>query len=81
MTLDLAHKRVNWQKEGEGGEKRFTSEAIRAILVSGIMEHDLNLWGIFAVPVGVLLCFGPALIVWIRQELQSPPSEDPKTKR
>ena len=35
---------------------------------------DVNLWGIFAVPVGVLVCFGPALILWARME--SKPESD-----
>jgi hypothetical protein len=34
------------------------------------MEHDLSLWGIFAMPVGLLVCFGPALLVWIKAELR-----------
>ncbi len=34
------------------------------------METDLGLWGIFAMPVGLLICFGPALIVWFRAELK-----------
>lgn len=32
------------------------------------MQNDLNLWGIFAMPVGLVLCFGPALLAWIREE-------------
>jgi hypothetical protein len=40
------------------------------------MEHDLNIWGILAVPVGVLLCFGPALIVWIRAEVNASNQEE-----
>lgn len=29
---------------------------------------DSNIWGFLAVPVGVAVCFGPALFVWIREE-------------
>jgi hypothetical protein len=25
---------------------------------------DMNLWGIIAMPVGLILCFAPAMIVW-----------------
>jgi hypothetical protein len=42
------------------------------------METDLNLWGIFVVPVGVLLCFSPALLVWLKEELSNKP---PPTER
>jgi hypothetical protein len=38
-------------------------------------SYDLNTWGIYAMPLGVLLCFGPALIVWIRAELRSAAEE------
>ena len=38
---------------------------------------DTNFWGLFAMPTGLLLCFGPALIVWLKTELstQSPPKD------
>jgi hypothetical protein len=29
------------------------------------MEYfDKNLWGIFAMPVGMIICFGPLLFAW-----------------
>jgi hypothetical protein len=37
---------------------------------------DANIWGFLAVPVGVLICFGPALAVWIRKECSGPPADD-----
>jgi len=36
---------------------------------------DTNIWGFLAVPAGVVVCFGPALFVWLRAELQSRPPE------
>jgi hypothetical protein len=45
------------------------------------MEHDLGLWGIFAMPVGLLLCFGPALLVWIRAETRENSSTDESRPR
>jgi hypothetical protein len=30
---------------------------------------------ICAMPIGVLICFGPALIVWLRAELKGPTDE------
>ena len=35
---------------------------------------------ILAMPVGVMICFGPALIVWLRAELKGP-TEDPNDKK
>ena len=37
---------------------------------------DTNIWGFLAVPVGVVVCFGPALIVWLKQEYFSGPPEN-----
>lgn len=25
---------------------------------------DVNIWGEFVVPVGIIICFGPALLAW-----------------
>jgi len=32
---------------------------------------DANIWGLLAMPVGVLFCFGPALAVWAILEFKS----------
>jgi hypothetical protein len=33
------------------------------------MEYlDINLWGVFSLPVGLIFCFGPALLVWVKME-------------
>ena len=42
--------------------------------------------GILVVPIGVSLCFGPALLVWIKEELEAesaaaPTAEKKKKKR
>ena len=44
------------------------------------MEQDLNLWGIFAMPLGLTLCFGSALLVWIKAELASKSSVEKRHK-
>jgi hypothetical protein len=31
-------------------------------------------WSIFCVPLGIVICFGPALIAWIRAERKSGPN-------
>jgi hypothetical protein len=32
-------------------------------------------WSIFCVPIGIMLCFGPAVIVWVIAELKDPSSK------
>jgi len=29
---------------------------------------DMNYWGLVVVPIGVAICFGPALIAWVKAE-------------
>lgn len=29
---------------------------------------DSNIWGFLAMPLGVVLCFGPGLVVWVKEE-------------
>jgi hypothetical protein len=36
---------------------------------------DSNIWGFIAMPLGLLLCFGPGLFVWLKAELETPPPE------
>lgn len=28
------------------------------------MQPDLSLWGIYTMPIGLAICFGPVLIAW-----------------
>jgi hypothetical protein len=35
-------------------------------------DTDLNFWGMIAVPVGVAICFGIALAVWLIDEIRAP---------
>jgi hypothetical protein len=42
------------------------------------MDSDMNLWGIFAMPVGVLLCFGPVLVAWMIVEFRTSRSKNRK---
>ena len=39
--------------------------------VISLLNGDLSIWGVLAMPLGVALCFGPALLVWLKQELGS----------
>lgn len=34
----------------------------------------------FAMPFGILLCFGPALVVWVLAEMKSPKSDSGDAK-
>lgn len=38
-------------------------------------------WSIMTFPIGVLICFGPALILWVREELRDPPPDDHEEPR
>ena len=42
--------------------------------VISLLNGDLSIWGVLAMPLGVALCFGPALLVWLKKELGA--SED-----
>ena len=41
-------------------------------------DTDLALWGMIVVPLGVAICFGPALLVWLRDELRAGAAEKQK---
>jgi hypothetical protein len=36
---------------------------------------DANIWGLISVPIGLSICFWPALITWVVLELRSPAEE------
>jgi len=38
-------------------------------------DTNLALWGMIVVPIGVAVCFGPALLVWLRDELRAGSAE------
>jgi len=40
-------------------------------------DTNLNYWGLISVPVGVCICFGLALLVWLRDELRTGPKDEP----
>ena len=39
--------------------------------ILSLLNGDLSIWGVLAMPVGVAICFGPALVVWLKDELKS----------
>jgi hypothetical protein len=38
-------------------------------------------WSIMAMPIGVLVCFGPVIILWLFSELKSPPSDNDEDRK
>jgi len=38
-------------------------------------DGDLNFWGWLVVPAGVSICFGLALLVWLREECRAASEE------
>jgi len=40
-------------------------------------DSDLNFWGLLVVPAGVSICFGVALLVWLREEFRAGPDKEP----
>ena len=39
-----------------------------------------GIWGFFTMPLGVLICFGPVLVVWLRAEWKAGRAKDPNGK-
>jgi hypothetical protein len=39
------------------------------------MDFDMNWWGMYAMPVGVAICFGPVILAWALAERRSKCSE------
>ena len=37
-------------------------------------------FSIFTFPIGLLICFAPALVVWLKEELKSPPPDKEEKK-
>ncbi|MHB8522338.1 MAG: hypothetical protein ACYDH9_16480 [Limisphaerales bacterium] len=46
-----------------------------------IASIDMNIWGLLAMPTGLVICFGPALLSWLNEELRDQPPEEPTEKR
>jgi len=45
------------------------SEAAVMDRLLSLLNGDLSIWGVIAMPVGVAICFGPALFMWLKAEL------------
>jgi hypothetical protein len=45
------------------------------ILRTFMEDTNYNFWGLIVVPVGLLICFGLALLVWLRAELTAEPED------
>ncbi|MDB6056867.1 MAG: hypothetical protein JWO95_711 [Verrucomicrobiales bacterium] len=40
------------------------------------MQPDLSLWGIYSMPLGLAICFGPVLIAWFIDERNTRKDKD-----
>ena len=38
--------------------------------IVSLLNGDLSIWGVLAMPLGVAICFGPALAVWLKAEMK-----------
>src|SRR5438309_12009453 len=56
-----------------------TNLAVAMDTILSWLNGDLSIWGIIAMPVGVAICFGPAVIIWLEAELKS--DDEPKDRR
>lgn len=45
-----------------------------------IMLND-KFWSMFAMPIGVLICFGPCIVAWLLKEFKTPPEDKPPGPR
>ena len=45
------------------------------------MFEDMNWWGVLAMPIGVVLCFGPVLVAWALAERREKAPETRKQRR
>lgn len=46
------------------------------------MHHfDTNYWGLMAMPVGLMLCFAPALAFWLKAELAAKSSDKKRDRK
>jgi len=49
-----------------GGKSCAVMDALLSFL-----NGDLSIWGVIAMPVGVAICFGPALVTWLKAEIKT----------
>lgn len=45
------------------------------------MFEDMNLWGVLAMPIGVVLCFGPVIIAWALAERRDTARDESQKNR
>jgi hypothetical protein len=43
--------------------------------LTSLLNGDLSIWGVITMPIGVAICFGPALVVWLKAEFKSEEDE------
>lgn len=45
-------------------------------ILTPMEDTNYNFWGLIVVPVGLLICFGVALLVWLREEISAGPEDE-----
>ena len=58
--------------------RSFTFEG-RLLNITGFMRSDI-FWSLFAMPIGTILCFGPAIVAWLLSDW-SEPEETPRQNK
>jgi hypothetical protein len=58
----------------------FTFNSRTGDLIRDMDSFDMNWWGVLVVPLGVVLCFGPALVAWLVGEDWTEPAPFPEDK-
>jgi len=49
--------------------------------ILSLLNGDLSIWGVIAMPIGVAICFGPALAVWLKEEMRGGDGEKKEDHR
>ena len=57
------------------------SEAAVMDNLLSLLNGDLSIWGVIAMPVGVAICFGPALFMWLKAELGTQRADKDEDRR
>jgi hypothetical protein len=65
----------------EGARNIFAFFFPRRHLGTLMTDNNLNFWGWLVVPVGVTICFGMGLLVWLRDELRADSGDEQEKPR
>jgi hypothetical protein len=74
----LSHSsRAKSNERAEAAAKKSLYLCAEAGTLQAVMtDSNLNIWGELVVPIGLIVCFGPALALWALQEIKAPKEDD-----